>query len=196
MFAITFSPRLVVRALTGERIEEVSVTGKGPAPLRLRVPLDIEYFNGAPHSGATIVMLPVGWSKGDYALDWSALITPVMSTRELDFRTLAVGSELNQWALASYPAQRLYPPQAPAGTPISVDALAELALSGHADQARLLLHRSWPRISGRSDIPVAGENAFWSAFCQTLVNHPLWRRFNLVRLPHARLIEIGAATRS
>jgi len=192
LFAVTVTPSLSIRKLSGERMDEL-VAQPGPGPLRLTLPFDIEMFNGAPHGGATIVRLPIQWSGGDFSVDLAALTHRALSQDELDFRALAVKAELDQWAQDVYPAPSLYPPKARSGTPVTVQALAELMLSGHADQARQLLHRAWPRSHERTNSPLGGEDGFWTALCQSVVGNASWKRFDLGRLPQADRIRTGAA---
>ena len=192
LFAVTFAPNLVVRRLHGERLDDVTAH-PGSGRLRLDLPFDIEFFNGAPHAGVTIVPLPVRWSGGDFSLDLAALTRDRLTPQEMDFRVLAVGSELHQWAEDNFPTPKLYPPEASSGTPVAVQALAELILSGHAEQARILLHRTWPRDWDSGARPLGGEEYFWASLCAAMVRHPFWTRFGLDRLPHADFIKVGAA---
>jgi len=188
LFAVTLVPKLTVHKLSGERMD-IATVRPGPGPLRLDLAFDIEFFNGASHAGVTIVPLPVRWAGGDYSADLEALKAPALTAREMDFRALAIGQELQRWKEDVYPADRLYPPEAIAhGTPVVVQALAESILAGHADQARQLLRRAWPRRSDRYDLAMEGEDAFWAALCRAIVNHPLWKRFDLGHLPHSDML--------
>jgi hypothetical protein len=187
LFAVTLGTTPTVRKLAGERLDQLAADRAAKA-LHLTVPFDIEFFNGAPHSGARIVPIPTRWSNGDFTADIPALVRPPMSKQELDFRALAISEELGAWATARYPAHRLFPPQADSGTPITLQALADLILTGHADQARSLLHRAWPASHERLDRKLGGEDDFWKALCQTMLRHPLWTRLGLDRLPQSRIV--------
>ena len=191
LYAVTFTPHLSYRRIGGERFDSVTVD-ETPGPLRLSLPFDVEFFNGAPHAGAIVVPLPVIWSDGDFALDFAQLTHRTYSPSEFDFRVLAVGAELAAWQDKAYPAKHLYPPEAVGGTPVAATALVEMMLTGHADQARDLLDRSWPRDREQADKPVEGKAAFWAALCKAVVEEQSWKRFRLDRLPHADLIELAA----
>jgi hypothetical protein len=169
------------------------VVHAGSGPLQLVLSFGIEYFNGASHAGVTIARLPVRWANDNFSINLAALNDRSLSPNELDFRALAMEREFHQWAADSYPTPSLHPPEARSGTPVAVQALAELMLSGHADQARQLLHRAWPRDWGRGNLALGGEDGFWAALCHAIVDHPLWKRFDLGRLPHADLIKTDAA---
>ncbi len=192
LFAVRFSPKLSFRKINGERVDAAAVR-PGPGPLHFTLPFDIEFFNGASHAGAILFPLPMRWEKQDFAVDFAGLTKPTFSESEMAYRELAVSEELDAWAEANSPAPRLYPPEARLGTPVTVTAMLELIMSGHADQARALLDRSWPRDRARTDRRLGGEADFWAALCQALVRHPYWKRFALSRLQHADLIERGAA---
>jgi hypothetical protein len=189
VFAVTVRASSTVAKYRGERLD--GVRAERQAALHLNFPLDIEYFNGAPHAGAAIVPIPTAWKDGNFAADLPALVRPIPK-QELGFRELAVEEELRSWAEESYPASRLYPPQARTGTLITVQALTELMLSGHADEAKALLSRSWPTSFSRSDVKLGGEEDFWRDLCRRVVEHPLWKRLGLSRLPHADVIRAGA----
>jgi hypothetical protein len=194
LFAVTFSPKPAVAEYSEERLDMVEADPSA-GPLRLTLPFDIEYFNGAPHAGAVIVQIPTIWRNGDFAADMPALLARHFSASEIDFRVLALREELAGWAEDAYPAGSLYPPQSSGGTPVTVRALLEMILSGHADQARMLLHNAWPRSHQRTDRPLGGEEAFWKALCQGVVREPLWKRLRLSRLPHADIVEGGGERR-
>lgn len=197
IFAVTFAPRLAVRAWKGDRHDEVEGrTVRGA--LHVDLPFNIEFFNGASHADVTIVPIPMRWDGDDLAVDFGALIRPPLSPDERAFRELAIRSELGRWASDAFPAKRLFPPEvtiAHATTPVTVRALAELMLSGRADAAHALLHSAWPASFERNDVKMGGEEAFWKALCSRLVSHPLWRSARLGRLPHAELIVTAAAAR-
>ena len=174
VFAVTFAPHVAVRKWSGERydgIEGRTVRGA----LHVALPFDIEFFNGASHADVTIVPIPMRWAGDDLAVDFAALVRPPLSPSERAFRELAMEYELGRWASDAIPAKRLYPPEVPiahATTPVTVRALAELMLSGHADVAHALLHRAWPGSFERGDVKMGGEEAFWSALCSGMVAHP------------------------
>lgn len=197
VFAVTYAPQLVVRKWSGERYDTVEGrTVRGA--LEVDLPFDIELFNGASHGDATIVPIPMRWNGDDLAVDVATLVRPPLSPGERAFRELTIRSELGRWASDAFPATRLYPPEVPiahATTPVTVRALAELMLSGHADAAHALLHRAWPGSFERGDVKMGGEEAFWKALCSRLVSHPLWKFARLDRLPHADLIMVAAAAR-
>ena len=191
LFAVTFSPKPAVAKYAGERLDSVKVD-PSPGPLRFTLPFDIEFFNGAPHAGAVIVPIPTIWRNGGFAADMPNLLARNFSASELDFRLLALREELNRWSQDAYPAATLYPPQSNRGTPVTVTALLEMILTGHADQARTLLHRAWPRSNGNLARPMGGEDAFWKAICQAVLREPLWQRLRLDRLPDADVVEAAA----
>lgn len=191
LIAVTLRKKPVVTSYSSERLDELR-----PIPrtdeLRIDLPFDIGYFNGAPHSADTIVPIPTRWSGGKIEPDLSALVRPFISNQELKFRQLAVSEELRAWGEAFYPASRLYPPEAPSGTPVTVQALADLMLTGHADQARTMLAAAWPTSAERTDVKLEGEQDFWKAMCRAVADNPLWTRFRLDRLPNANVIRAGA----
>lgn len=192
LIAVTLGAKLTIIKYSSERLDQVRATANA-AGLRLSLPFDIEYFNGAPHGAATIVPIPTLWSKGDFSADFQALARPIISKQELGFRELAMREELHAWAEANYPASRLFPPEARSGTSVTLQALTELALTGHADEAKALLDRAWPSSSWRLDVKLGGEHDFWKAFCRAIVRNPLWRRLRLERLQHSDIIMTGAA---
>lgn len=191
LIAITLSPNVSVRKLSGERFNSVAVRQKSET-LRLSVPFDIEYFNGASHARSITVPLPAIWAGNDFALDFAEMTNRVYSASELGIRLVAMRAELNVWAKINYPAQHLYPPEARNGTPATALVIVEMMLSGHADQAHKLLDRAWPRDRNQPDRPLGGENEFWTALCKEVTKNPFWRHFGLAKLPHADLIESGA----
>lgn len=191
LFAVTVGRNNEIKKLNGERLEGLRATSNATT-LQIDLPFDLEFFNGAPHSGATIVPIPTIWRNGDFSADMSALVQPPMPNRELEFRELAIRQELHEWADAKFPSPRLFPPESDQGTPVTLAALLNLMLTGHADQAHELLGRSWPQARGRSDGQLGGEKDFWRAICQTTLRNPLWVRLRLDRLPHADLIRAGA----
>lgn len=191
LFAIHLFPKVLLRKLSGERFDTVTVSAK-PGPLHLSLPFDIEYFNGAPHAGAVIVPLPATWIDGDFAVDLNDLTSRSYSKSELAFRELAVREELGAWANDKFPASRLYPPEARYGTPVTATAMIEMMLSGYADQARNLLDRAWPTQWDHGDRPLGGKADFWAALCRAVISEQSWKRFGLDRLPHADLIKVGA----
>jgi hypothetical protein len=191
LFAIRLSPRISFRKLGGERFDTATVL-TAPGPLHLRLPFDVEFFNGAPHAGAIVLPLPVVWKGDDFAIDMKELTSRSYSKSELDFRELAMREELRAWAENKGPASRLYPPEARDGTPVTATAMIEMMLTGHADQARGILDRAWPAQWDRSDRPLGGKADFWAALCRAVISERSWGRFGLARLPHADLIESGA----
>jgi hypothetical protein len=191
LFAVTLGRSPIVQKYSSERVGQLRA--RRAASLRLDLPFDIEFFNGAPDAGATIVRIPTVWKNGDLSADISALVRPNISKQELGFRELAVEQELRGWAESKLPTSRLYPPEANSGTLVTVQALTELMLSGHADEAETLLARAWPTSFVRTDVKLGGEREFWKDLCRTVVRHPLWNRLQLSRLPNADVIRAGAA---
>ncbi|WP_260925729.1 hypothetical protein [Novosphingobium sp. 9] len=185
LLAVTFSDSAapVVKRLRGERIDAAKVTPSPDGP-RISLAFDIEYFNGAPHAGAALVPLPLVWRDGDFALDPKALTTRPMRSADLDRRERAVARELTQWTHGTPETQSLYPGPSFSGTPVTVQTLVELMLSGHAKEADALLRRAWPQRAGRQ--------AFWADLCRAVVTQPYWQRFALARLPGADLIAASA----
>jgi hypothetical protein len=191
LFAVTAGRRVVVRKLAGERLAGLRAGGRSGG-LHLDLPFDVEYFNGAPHAGARIVPIPTIWREGDFSADIPALVRAPMASRQMAFVELAVQQELANWAAEAYPSSRLFPPQSRNGTPVTLQAMLDLMLTGHADQAQLLLHRAWPPALGRSDGKLAGAEAYWTALCRAVLRNPLWTRLGLDRLPHVDVIRAGA----
>lgn len=132
------------------------------------------------------------WTGGDFAVDLRALTRRTYSASERSFRVLAIREELRAWAGDEYPTPRLYPPKSRNGTPVAATAMIEMILSGHADQARDVLDRSWPTQWERTDRPLGGEVDFWAALCRRVLNEPNWKRFGLARVPHADIVQRGA----
>lgn len=191
LFAVTTASSPAFRKLSGERYDTVQVRSAG-GPLRLTLPFDVEFFNGAPHAGAIIVAMPALWTGRDFAVDLRAMTRRIYSARERGSRLLAIREELRAWAGDKFPTPRLYPPQARDGTPVTATAMIEMILSGHADQARDLLDRAWPHQWEHTDRPLDGQADFWAALCQAVVREPSWERFGLARLPHADIVRRGA----
>lgn len=191
LFAVTTAPKPGFRKLGGERYDTVRV-GSANGPLRMTLPFDVEFFNGAPHAGAIIVPMPVVWAGRDFAVDLGAMTRRTYSASERSFRLLAIREELRAWAGDTFPTPRLYPPQARDGTPVTATAMIEMILSGHADQARDLLDRAWPRQWEHTDRLLGGQADFWAALCQAVLREPSWKRFGLARLPHADIVRRGA----
>ncbi len=131
----------------------------------------------------------------DFQLDASALLGRVFGPQDLRFRGIAATDEFNGWAngldrpTAVYPA----PPNALGGTPVTVQALMDLMLTGHVSDARRILHESGPSTAERTDIKENGEEPFWSDLSEARVKNPLWKRFDLERLPQAQLLDTAAA---
>jgi len=192
LFAVTLDHGAKVQKLVGERLEGVQAK-PSTARLRLNLPFDIEHFNGAPHAGTSSVPIPTVWKDGDFLADVAALVQPPVPQREYSFRELAIRQELQAWKDAKFPSRRLFPPESDNGTLITVQGLIDLMLTGHADQARALLHRAWPGSLERSDVKLGGEKDFWRGLCRAILHHPLWTRLRLDRLPRAEVIRAGAA---
>jgi hypothetical protein len=135
------------------------------------------------------------WRSDDFQLDAPALLGRIFGPQDLRFRRLAVSHELNAWAnnldrpTTVYPA----PPNALGGTPVTVQALMDLMLTGHVSDARRILHESWPSTEERTDIKENGEQPFWSDLSKAMRQNPLWKRFDLERLPGAQVINAAAA---
>lgn len=192
LFALDLS-RGVVGKLSLNRGDQVTAAA-APGPLRLEVPFVVGYFNGAPHSEDTIVPVPLVWADGEFRADLAALAARPFPPGDLRFRELAVREELNRWRNDLDPGETIYPAPANAlgGTPTTVAALLDLMLAGHADEARRLLHRAWPRSRERTDRPTGGEDAFWTDLCRSVAARDDWRKLGFYHLPHADLIEASA----
>ena len=164
--------------------------------LALEAPFVIEFFNGASNASATSVPLPVVWRGDNFRLDLSALTSRMFDAQDLRFRRIAVCYELNEWAGNLNDPSPLYPapPNALGGTPITLQALTDLMLTGHAQEAKAVLHQCWPRSLHRTDIRLEGEQTFWNDLSNALKGNPLWTRFDLGRLPDASLIEFTPAS--
>jgi hypothetical protein len=177
LFAVTFADPIHVRRLQGERMDWARAQ-RASNRLHLEVAFNIEYFNGVPHAGVSIVPLPIVWSHGDFAIDLAALTKrPAITARE----SRAIARELDAWARAERSGTM------PNGTVSTVTILATLMLSGRTLEARRLLHTAWPR-------QFHGEAAFWNSLCAAIVAHPWWTRFGLRRIPEAS--RIVAASRA
>ncbi len=190
LFAIRFGAMLRIDTLRGERFTAIRVTHAHDG-LRVMLPFDIEYFNGAAHAGAVIVPLPVRWRAGRPMADVAAMTRAPTSAADLLARETGVRRELAAWATDVGATLDLYPPEARFGTDTTLQAMATLILSGRADVARAMLHRAWPRRPS-STIALGGEDSFWRAICRAMVGQPLWRRFALDRLPHADMVARAA----
>ncbi|MBI0476535.1 hypothetical protein D9601_14390 [Sphingomonas sp. MA1305] len=190
LFAIRFGAMVTIDTVRGERFTAIRVTHAHDG-LRVMLPFDIEYFNGAAHAGAVIVPLPVRWRAGRAAADVAAMTHTPTSAPDLFARETGVRRELAAWATDVGATLHLYPPAARSGTGTTLHAMAELILSGHADVARAMLHRAWSRRPG-STIALGGEESFWRAICRAMVGQPLWQRFALDQLPHADLVARAA----
>lgn len=192
LFAISLEPRLTVRKLSMEHADWVTADGAGRV-LRFDAPFTIPYFNGAPNSNTTTNHLPMRWLGGDFAVDLGTLTGRSYSQGELRFRELAIRHELSRWASDAYPSARLFPPEARAGTPVTVHALTDLMLAGRADLAKELLDRTWPRSPSEGGLPMGGKERFWNALCRAFIENRAYKMFGLSRLPNSALIEASAA---
>lgn len=192
LFAITAGRNVGIKKFAGERLEGVHAKAD-TSKLKIDLPFDVEFFNGAPHAGAVIVPIPTVWRNGDFSADLSLLVERPLSHRQSSFVELAVREELYAWADAKYPSPTLFPPQSDTGTPVTLQALLDLILTGHADEAHALIHKAWPKARGRSDGELGGAEGFWKAVCKTVSRNPMWTRLGLDRLPHAEAIRAGAA---
>jgi hypothetical protein len=74
------------------------------------------------------------------------------------------------------------------GTPETLQGLLDLTLSGRADQARAVLFDAGSAAAG----PTFSAETFCDDVCIVLTHHPLWKRFELDRLPNAGLVEARA----
>jgi len=183
-----------VRVLNLSKADNIAVRSSGRGP-EFDAPFAVGLFNGAPNAGASIAPLPIVWRSDDFQLDRSALLGRNFSPQDLRFRRIAAYYELNSWAngldrpTTVYPA----PPNALGGTPVTVQALMDLMLTGHVSDARRILHESWPSTAKRTDIKANGEQAFWNDLSYALRQNPLWKRFDLEHLPQAQWIDAAAA---
>jgi hypothetical protein len=177
LIAVTFVDPIRIRRLRGERMDSATVR-RAADRLHLTFPFNIEYFNGAPHAGVSIVPLPIVWSHDDFMVDLPAL-TKRPAITDADERS--IGRELRAWARAKRSGSM------DAGTTGTVTALTTLMLSGRSEGARKLLHSQWPK-------DFRGETAFWNSLCAAIIRHPWWTRFALRRIPDAS--RIVAASRA
>jgi hypothetical protein len=192
LIAVTLGPKPIVTKYNSERLDQVRASSSATV-LRLELPFQIGYFNGAPHSGVTIAPIPTVWANGDFRADFKALMRPTISAQELRFRELAMREELQAWRDDHFGTSRLYPPEARSGTPVTLQTLTDLTVTGHADEAKALLDRAWPTSFGRTDVKVGGEGDFWKSYCRAILRNPLWRKLGLQRLPQTGVIEEGAS---
>lgn len=183
-----------VRTLTLSKADDIAVHSSGRGP-EFDAPFAVDRFNGASNAGASIVPLPIVWRSDDFQLDTSALLGRNFSPQDLRFRRIAAAYELNGWANSLDRPTTVYPapPNALGGTPVTVQALMDLMLTGHASEARRILHESWPSTAERTDIKAKGEQAFWNDLSYALRQNPLWKRFDLEHLPQAQWIDAAAA---
>lgn len=189
LFAVSFKPRTAVVKIAVAPSDRVTIE-PGMRSLCLNLPFGMSGFNQASNADTTYVSLPVCWSSGKFVLDTKALAARSFPSEDLRFRDLAVRYELNRWASDSFPATNLYPIKTTWGTPVTARALADLMLAGHADMAREMLHRNWPRTSGT---PLGGEKHFWGELCRLMIRNAYWKDFHLAQIPHADVIQAGAA---
>lgn len=190
------SPRQV-RKLTLAKADDTRIKTAGGLPV-FEAPFAVERFNDAPNAASTAVPLPIVWKADDFQLDLKSLLQRRFSPQDLQFRTISVRYELNAWANNMNRPTVIYPAPANAlgGTPVTVQALIDLMLTGHAKDARLILHRGWPSVAGRTDVSAGGEQAFWNDLCRSLTSNSLWERFDLRRISGARSIEAAAVQSS
>jgi len=183
-----------VRILNLSTADDIVVRSSGRGP-EFDAPFVVGDFNGAPNSNRSSVPLPIVWRSDDFQLDAPALLGRTFSREDLRFRRIAVRYELNGWADRLDRPTTLYPapPNALGGTPVTVQALMDLMLTGHVSDARRILHESWPSTEGQTDIKENGEQPFWHDLSKAMRQNPLWKRFDLERLPGAQVIEAAAA---
>jgi hypothetical protein len=185
-----------VRVLNLSKADDIAVHSSGRGP-EFDAPFAVDRFNRASNAGASIVPLPIVWRSDDFQLDKSALLGRNFSPQDLRFRRIAAAYELNGWANSLDRPTTVYPAPANAldlgGTPITVQALMDLMLTGHVSEARRILHESWPSTAERTDIKAKGEQAFWNDLSYALRQNPLWKRFDLEHLPQAQWIDAAAA---
>jgi hypothetical protein len=189
LYAVRLSPKPVIEKLSLNRADGLTARTEN-GRLRFDALFGVEFFNGASHAAESDVPLPITWAHEGFALDLPVLLARRFPAEDLSFRRLAARYELDGWANAVWgdhpDLKTLYPPAAPGGTPVTVQALLDLMLAGYAGEARQILHDAWPP-------PLGGEDAFWNDLCKDIVRDQLWTRFDLKRLPDAAMIETSAA---
>lgn len=191
LIAISFSPHPKLWKIPVAPGDAVTLRS-GKKAVCLNLPFGIGRLNGASHADTTYVSIPVCWSSGAFVLDDKALAARRFTDDDLRFRDVAIRHELGWVAAEAFPANAFYPVKSTKGTPITIRALADLMLTGHADVARDLLHRNWPRTHEDRRIPMRGEDRFWALLCRNIIQHHDWTFFHLDRLPHAEVIAEGA----
>jgi hypothetical protein len=192
LIAVSLSPRPAIWKRDVAPSDLVSVV-PGHKTLCLGLPFGIGRFNGASNAETTYVSIPVCWSAGRFVLDSKALAAQSFPDGDLRFREVAIFYELNRWSSDLFPATNLYPNNKGLATPVTVRALADLMLSGHADVAHQILHRNWPKTREHLDVAMGGEKEFWTALCRLITQNPNWGYFHLDQMPHADVISHAAA---
>lgn len=190
LIALTFARKPIVKTLSEDRLDGTRVREVHGRAI-ISIPFNVEFFNGMPHAGASLIPLPITYDGKDFVLDIQALTSSHYSKREWQKRKRQMALEFSEWMAASLPTSRLYPPMATTtrhGTVSTVETLGFLMLTGHADQARQLLHANWPHAPRPPHKRLGGEQEFWNGLCFSLANHPYWKRFHLGRIPQSTAI--------
>jgi uncharacterized protein YecT (DUF1311 family) len=157
--------------------EQVPVITRNGLP-SLTIALEVEEFTR--QTDIPSVPVPLRWKDGRFAVDLPRLLKPAPSRRTLAQIAQRIGAELDGGV-------ENYPPPDGGGLdlPATTQALMELMVAGHADLARNLLVEAWPARS-------RGRDAFWQDLATAVVNHRLWKQFDLARIPNSKALAVVA----
>ena len=142
----------------------------------------LEFLAGNVPTNASSTILPLIWQDGKFVVDYARLLTPTPNGAQLAAIEQKIGEELGA-ITQNYPPKSGEPDFGAIATP---QALLDLIFSGHADLAKELLARSWPK-------RLQGSEIYWRDLTKEFVEEPSWQKFNLKQLPHADVIAQFAA---
>ena len=139
--------------------------------------VSFEYEDANLHGADSLVEgVPFGWAAGKLKPDAAEMVRPLPPTGKLEEMAKAMRADFSAWKIMGYPPPDITSPadlDAPnAKAPNAVQAMLDLTFSGHAGAAKRLLEQAWP-----ANLP--GRDAFWSAFAQTVTQHPMWQQYEL-----------------
>ena len=182
VIAITFDTTPKLRPLSFCPAEQVPILLAGEVP-EFDASLDVEGFNEGYGADAAVGNIVIAAHRDGFVADLRTMVAgPLTADERQRIRSIMV-TDLHRWAISlngNGPADL--------STPDTVRVLLNLVLSGRADQARTLLFAAGSAGAG----PSFKAEAYWDDFCLAVITHPLWKRFDLDRLPHADLAESAA----
>ena len=171
------SPPLPVTVRRGRAMTELMFPAGGPAV-------------GGANATTAGVQVPVVWRDGRFQVDLAEITARSRGPDDLAVREAAVRASLDE-AVEREKGEVVGDALRPA-----VQALFGLMLYGRADEARTLLHASWPvtlvSTTPFTTRPVPGEELFWRKLCGAAVRNPLWAEIGMDRIPNSDLIRAGA----